>query len=56
MNDLLAVRSGQPENMIREATREGMSLSASAAIFYGFADELALAPLLAELYSDPANR
>jgi len=41
LNDLLAARSGQPDDVIREATREGVSLSASVAIFYGFADELA---------------
>jgi len=47
LSDLLATRSGQPEAVIREAVRQGASLSAAAAIFNGFADELKpAAPLL----------
>lgn len=47
LSDLLAARSGQPDYVIREAVREGASLSAAAAIASGFADELeAAAPLL----------
>jgi len=47
LNDLLAARSGQPDHVIREATRWGANLSAAAAIRAGFADEVEpAAPLL----------
>lgn len=47
LSDLLAAKSGQPDSVIREALREGASLSATAAILSGFADELEpAAPLL----------
>lgn len=38
LNALLAERSGMPESVIREATREGTRLSSVDAIRFGFAD------------------
>lgn len=49
LNALLAERSGLPESVIREATREGSRLSSTDAIHFGFADEFESGALLTDL-------